>query len=384
MRLLFLSVLTLVTLTAFAEPSQVPLKPHDPAPAITVEELLQAPSGAQVDLQALKGKVVVLEFWATWCGPCVSAIPHLNELVSDFKDKPVQFLFLTDEERWRVERFLKIRPITGWIGLNPGRSIFERYGVEALPRTIVIDRQGSIAALVGPSDLTENLIENVIDGKQIAPSLNGNTVKPKDAALQPTVEALVRSAKPGNTMRKTPNAITANGARLRDIVSYVYGVSPARTIVESPLADATYDVSFVVPPGKQNSLSEIAGKALEIAFGLQVKREIQEQNVLVLSAPHGTAGLRPSADHEEHAIMSDDGQVASKSVELKRFCDVLEGSLKQPVLDETGIDGLFDVSLYWDAKNPETVKDALHDQLGLELRPERRSIEVLVVSIPDL
>ena len=46
-------------------------------------------------LDSLKGKVVVLEFWTTWCGPCVAAIPHLNELSEKYADKPVQFIAIS-------------------------------------------------------------------------------------------------------------------------------------------------------------------------------------------------------------------------------------------------------------------------------------------------
>src|SRR5262245_46570784 len=64
----------------------------EPAPPLTLERLLQAPAGAKADWSALRGHVVVLEFWATWCVPCVRAVPHLNDLAEQFKDQPVQFL----------------------------------------------------------------------------------------------------------------------------------------------------------------------------------------------------------------------------------------------------------------------------------------------------
>ncbi len=383
MPVLRLMVIGLTSLlgVAFAQEQRVSLGLGEPAPPIKAEEIFQTSSNEKADLESLKGKVVVLDFWATWCGPCVAAIPHLNGLVSTFRDKPVQFLFLTDEERWRVKRFLKIRPIAGWIGLNPSRSTFQRFGVEGLPRTIVIDHQGRIAADIGPEDLNENLIEDVLNGKEIRPTATKVTTVNED--ISPVLlEMLIRPAKPGQSARKTANEITTYGARLLDILSLVYSFSKARIIAPSPLAESTYDVSFIVPLEKKDALAGLAGRTLETAFGLKAARETQERDLLVLSAPHGNSSLRRSTDPRDLPILSDVGQVASKSTTLKDFCSVLEATLERPVLDDTGIQGLFDIALYWDSNDPRSVVQAVHDQLGLDLAPEKRSIEVMVVTVP--
>src|SRR5262249_33930918 len=57
----------------------------DNPPQLGLETILQAPAGTEATWASLKGKVVVLEFWATWCGPCIAAIPHLNEMADQFK-----------------------------------------------------------------------------------------------------------------------------------------------------------------------------------------------------------------------------------------------------------------------------------------------------------
>ena len=131
----FLAALLSLTFTASAD-----VKVGQPAPEISPAQLLPDQPAANANLRALKGKAVVLEFWATWCGPCVMAIPHLNELTVQFQDKPVVFLSVTDENRAVVEPFLKKRPIEGWVGLARDRKTFADYGVTGVPRTFLIGR----------------------------------------------------------------------------------------------------------------------------------------------------------------------------------------------------------------------------------------------------
>src|SRR5262245_61215466 len=76
----------------------------EPAPSLKVRKWLQTPSKPAAGWPS--GKVVILEFWATWCAPCVGSIPHLNDLAEQFKDKPVQFIAVTDEREEVVQNFL--------------------------------------------------------------------------------------------------------------------------------------------------------------------------------------------------------------------------------------------------------------------------------------
>ena len=64
------------------------------------------------------GKPLLLEFWATWCGPCVANIPHLNQLAEQFEPRGVEFVSITSEDANTVERFLKTHPMRGIVALD--------------------------------------------------------------------------------------------------------------------------------------------------------------------------------------------------------------------------------------------------------------------------
>jgi peroxiredoxin len=117
-------------------------------------------------LEETKGKVVVLEFWATWCGPCVAAIPHFNSLVDRFHDKPVVFISVTSEDERTVREFLKVRPIKGWLELDEGEALKNAFHVQGIPHTVIVDAGGKIAAITHPIMLEARHLEEVLNGQK--------------------------------------------------------------------------------------------------------------------------------------------------------------------------------------------------------------------------
>src|SRR5581483_2598874 len=94
------------------------------APSLDSLQLLQAPSGARADWASLRGKVVVLEFWATWCSPCIASLPHLNQLVESLDPAKFQLISIDDEDLNAVKTFLTRKKMSGWVGVDATGEVF--------------------------------------------------------------------------------------------------------------------------------------------------------------------------------------------------------------------------------------------------------------------
>ena len=107
---------------------------------------LSDPSGKAVHLRDLRGKVVVVDFWATWCGPCRALMPHIQKMHEQLAGKGLTILGLdVGEDAATVAKFAKAQSYTFRLLLDAEPEVTSRYFVQAYPTTYVIDRAGRIA-----------------------------------------------------------------------------------------------------------------------------------------------------------------------------------------------------------------------------------------------
>jgi cytochrome c biogenesis protein CcmG/thiol:disulfide interchange protein DsbE len=116
--------------------------------------------GKQPDLT---GKPLLVEFWATWCPPCRTSIPHLNEIYAKYKAKGLQIVGITDENEATVKKFQKQIPMDYNVAINTPGSIYEQFGIKAIPTAFLINKSGKIVWTGHPMDLTEGEIQSVLE-----------------------------------------------------------------------------------------------------------------------------------------------------------------------------------------------------------------------------
>lgn len=121
------------------------VKVGDKAADFTVEML----DGKQITLSKLKGKVVLVNFWATWCPPCREELKHVQkEIIDRFKGKDFVFLPISrGEKKATVEAFREKNGYTFAMGLDPKQSIFKLFASNYIPRNFLIGKDGKIVYL---------------------------------------------------------------------------------------------------------------------------------------------------------------------------------------------------------------------------------------------
>lgn len=132
--------------------------------------------------------VIILDFWATWCGPCVAALPVLAEVSRQYEDKGVRFFAIDlSEEPDVVRAFLEEHKIAARIVMDRDGAIGNLYKVEAIPQTVIIDKEGTVQVVHEgvPPNLKSELrreLDDVLAGKKVVIQPDVNRNAPRELA----------------------------------------------------------------------------------------------------------------------------------------------------------------------------------------------------------
>jgi uncharacterized protein (TIGR03435 family) len=353
-----------------------------PAPEPDLK-LLQAPSASLKSWKDLSGKVVVVEFWATYCVPCVAAIPHFNSLSDAYAGRPVQFLSVTEDGEGPLQDFLLRHPIKGWIGIDAGGALSKAMGLLGIPHTALIDRNGYLVDVLSPEQVDAGVIDSVLLGQRPAGpgAAPAPMTKPDDGLLYIRVSTgtplRFYASAPGQPYKRL-------GFPLVAVLGEAYDL-PVFRIDAGARGKQLIDVETSFS-GRIDGARPLLQAALTTAFRLRPRREKRAMPVYVLS--RGPRELRLA--HSEPGARAQDWRgsvdaeqeltgLSAKGLTVAGLAAALQDMvLNRAVLDETGVSGAYDFDLRFRAKHPGELDDALA-RAGFTLKVQTRVIEVLVI-----
>jgi len=387
----------LLAVVSLALASLVQAKPTigNAAPPIRVSEAFQAPDDASFDLESLRGDVVVLEFWATWCGPCVAAIPHLNELAEEFAGEDVLFISITKEDRATVERFMKKREMKSWVVRDEDGATNAAYGVRGIPNTFIINAEGVLVADTHPTRVTAEHIRTALEGgtpeletpseRIYAGERPGGDDDLKDAEFRFTIERVDEAV---GRMMTGMNAATFEGVNAEQVMRAAYGVNSHRIEGTEHLPEGFYTVVAKAPVRGSEALYELIRPGIEATFNVRTRREARTAPSLRLELdPRREMGLEELEDPIGFRSSSSAYRVSIEGGNTGVLASQLSTSLGMTVEDHTGLTGRYNAEALIDeslrtASHEERLgawREALLEQLGLRLVDDHAEMEFLII-----
>ena len=353
------------------------------APALRLGAVISGPARGPA-----AGDAIVIEFWATWCGPCRTAIPHLNALADRFRDRGIEFVSLTAEPEETVRKFLRAHPIRGTVALDPNYVNANAFGpLIGIPDAVLIDNSGVMAAIIRPAELNENVLEDLLAHRPlrlqnpdarilVRPTLrSGEKMTDADAVARAVLRRVSHS---GSSVAGT-DRYDSTGSGLKDLLAFAYGIPPFRIELPAYLAGDYYSVQAWVPPLHAETLKPMLQASIAAGASISVRRVERLADVLVLTGLPGR--LRASS-----AVLSEGGfrrGSISGDLTIEELREYLETAAQKTVVTEHAPAGRFQVKLDWNPGRAGDLESAVRTELGLELKPGRRTVPFLLVDSLD-
>ena len=375
------------------------LKVGETVSAFELEDLTSSQTIAPTDLE---GKILLIDFWATWCAPCITGMPHLQELQNDFRED-LKVMAISYENPDRLQRFIQNKPFNFTFAIDNKGDLRDYFPHRIIPHTVLIDKNGEILAITRPNEINKSTIEKIIAVLPIDLPLKSENVKfnpsedyfkaesglKEKFEIQPYHPDLPTFAKLDTQGEYSGRRVTLHNFTISGLYRHAHNKSSKRMVLDIDTEKVAYkpenlyNVDIIVPKGKEQDLHQILAEKLMASFSVKASTERREREIAVLYRIDSVDfPLRPANTKSDYEARGD--FFSGTGVEINTFADYLEsfGIVDKPVVDETGIKGFYAIEFSFDPENPDSFFKSLQE-LGLGIKKSVRQIEVLVLYEDD-
>ena len=374
------------------------LKPQDQFPNIPITNVINAPISTVNINQQQDKKIYVLNFWGTWCAPCLPEMDALAKLQKANASK-VQVIGISDDPTPKLQRYLKTKPTTVWLATDTNYLLYTLFNFSSVSHSAIVNAKKEIIALVKTHSITQGLLDSAYKGLKIKsdaelkekPISKSDDIFNVDSTLTHNFTVRGYMIGQGSMGRTFRGSNIYNGRRLNfvntgittlyktafDIVSenqVIYEVDEKK-INNYQDKSQSYCVDILVSPAEKDSLYSIFQQKLNAV--LPVKGKIIYQTIPVYVITNHNFAL-PQSDKATSYGFSGRGYDGT-AVTISDFAnDYLSNELSLPVVDETNVKGKFDIKTVLEMRTRDEVLKSIA-ALGLKIEKQERKMRMLVL-----
>jgi thiol-disulfide isomerase/thioredoxin len=328
------------------------------------------------DVEDLSRKpLVYLDFWATWCAPCISSMPHTRSLQESFGNR-VAFVYLTNESLYRVQRFLQRKPVLTSVFIDTSNSTATRFGVTRIPQSFLLDPEGKILWQGKPGEMNRDLLKNFADKYGTLKGKPERFVKINPVRQSESWNVFAGQLKwrkdngVSEAYKMNSNEIFLSGD-VKYIISVLFNIPPS--LVE---AEGKFDrFVFLFPQGDKQAFKQAVIKFLKQEENLVFERREKEIKAFVLQNTSKTQLLSPEIydfGKENGTYIKDDFSLTIDNASAAQAVAILNATTDDYFIYEGDDETLHDWNLVY--KPRELLLQQLVDEIGF--RVERRKIKI--------
>jgi uncharacterized protein (TIGR03435 family) len=353
----------------------------------------------EISLSDLKGKTVILEFWATWCGPCIPAMKKLDSLQQDFKED-IEIITISSENKNRLEKFIKSSNTTLRIVSND-TTHFQNFKYKVIPHSIIIDKDGIIRAITSPENINKVVIENLISKNEIDLDLKNDFYIDPNLEIK-TIKAVVNSdyrielksfdqekrggSKILKNLEGNINGIEMWNSTIPRLYQTLFDVASYHRVVykdslsedDFPYDNANrYNMTIEVSDNYQPKWKKTGINFLNENFDVNAKMGVDNLDCYVLKNIDNII-KESNSDKPEYMFMG--SILKSKKIKMSQLAEYLENFAGLPVLDKTNLNGEYDIELEWQEVDFQTLHSELK-KYGLNLEKSEKKLPVEIMEV---
>jgi uncharacterized protein (TIGR03435 family) len=399
MKKILVVAILLVTIKAGAQ--NYMLKPGDKFPNIVISPIINAPITELSLSKYPSNKLFVINFWGTWCSPCIPQMDALAKLQKEFSPH-IQVIGLSDEPIDRLKRYLTKKPSKVWLASDTSALLYQMLNLAYVGQCVVINTKHEIVALLKTDFINSKVINRLIKGEEMKSNgevknrLNSTQKDPfgVDSLLASnfTIRSYMADQQP---MGRRLNTGVFGGRRITyynvgavSMLKEAYNITSSKQIVYEGSAkkydnyedkSLSYCLDLLVRPDQKDSLLIIMQNKLQQSLPMKARIELRDTDVYVLKLKDTAKIMMPRSKLTTLNYGFSGRGFVGQGVTLNEFANLyLSNEFDLPVIDESGLKGRYDIKTNVEMRTKAGILKSI-DDLGFLLNKERRKVKIMIL-----